>query len=75
MFIRISCMRARRLSLGTRPPSVTGVKLYRAGPQGICTEAQLDLDFLWGGNQAGHRGSPCTCVHTQQQPLLGSWLY
>jgi hypothetical protein len=44
--------RLARLTLGTRPPLLTGVKLYKAPQHGVSSEAQVDLDFLWGGNQA-----------------------
>lgn len=30
---------------------LTGAKLYKSAPQGVSNEAQIDLEFIWGGNQ------------------------
>ncbi|EIE23045.1 hypothetical protein COCSUDRAFT_63427 [Coccomyxa subellipsoidea C-169] len=39
-------------TLGTKAPMVTGVKLYHSSTGGISETASMDIDFLWGGNQA-----------------------
>ena len=38
-------------TLGSKPPMVTGVKLYRNASPGVAEGAFMDIDTLWSGNQ------------------------
>lgn len=41
----------RSFTLGSRPPMVTGVKLYTNASPGVTEGAYMDIDMLWSGNQ------------------------
>lgn len=44
----------RSFTLGSRPPMVTGVKLYRNASPGVAEGAFMDIDMLWSGLQVRH---------------------